>query len=85
MDAKKDIQLWMMRNIKDHIDSKTGEVNCTSLVEAWDNECSTGEATLDEDHPAWDIAVEVEEDYMEHASLMRDASFNAEKRRYEHR
>lgn len=51
------IRKWMRENAKDFID-ECGELNCTGLVEAWDNECSTGEATLDESHIAWDIAIE---------------------------
>lgn len=40
-----------------------GEVNCTDMVEEWDRQCSTGEATLDEQHPAWDLAVTVAEEF----------------------
>ena len=57
-----DIRRWMMRNAPAHVD-ECGEVNCTSLVEAWDSECDSGEATLDEDHPAWEIAFNVSKDY----------------------
>ncbi len=60
--SEDDIRVWMNRNVRDHLD-ECGEVNCTSLVEAWDAECDSGEATLDEDHPAWTIAYEVFRDY----------------------
>lgn len=33
-----------------------GELNATRLTEDWDNEYDSGEATLDMDHPAWDVA-----------------------------
>lgn len=52
------IRRWMKRNAIHYLDSKTGEVNLTALVEAWDTECDSGEETLDSSHPAWDIAVE---------------------------
>lgn len=53
------IRIWMQGQVDQYVDAKTGEVNCTALVEAWDAECSTGESTLDPDHIAWDIAVDV--------------------------
>ena len=57
---EKAIRLWMKKNIYRFIDRKTNEVNCTEMVEAWDRECSSGEDTLDSNHPAWDIAVQTE-------------------------
>lgn len=48
-------------NVDNFIDNSTGEVNCTALVEAWDRQCDSGEATLDENHIAWEVAVEVAE------------------------
>jgi hypothetical protein len=51
------IAMWMLKNKQNHIDPQTGELNCTSLVEDWDNSESTGDATLDTNHMAWDIAV----------------------------
>lgn len=53
-----DIKRWMWRNVERFLDS-CGEVNATAMVEAWDHECSTGEATLDSEHEAWTIAVDV--------------------------
>ena len=50
------IRSWMRANLKRFRD-ECGNVNTTALVEAWDVECSSGEATLDTEHPAWDIAV----------------------------
>jgi len=52
---------WMQNYAEDHVDPKTGELNYTGLVEDWDNCCSTGDATLDPDHPAWEIALLVAE------------------------
>lgn len=52
------IKKWMSANAGRFVD-ECREVNCTAMVEAWDREESTGDTTLDPDHPAWDIAVEV--------------------------
>ena len=49
----------MEANKADHIDPKTGELNWTTLVEAWDGACADGGATLDPDHIAWEIAVSI--------------------------
>lgn len=52
---------WMTDNVDDHID-ECDEVNATSLVEAWDNACAGGDATIqDPQHIAWDIAAIVAE------------------------
>jgi len=53
---------WMRANVVDHVD-ECGEVNCTALVESWDASQSTGKATLDPMHIAWDIAVTVAKEY----------------------
>lgn len=53
------IRRWMLANAEAHKDARTGEINCTSLVEAWDRDVAGGGATLDMDHPAWSVAVEV--------------------------
>lgn len=53
------IARWMRNNVVNHVDGVTGEVNCTALVEEWDRECAGGGATLDPDHVAWEVAVEV--------------------------
>lgn len=53
------IKKWMLLNMDRFVDPQTGEVNCTSMVETWDIECANGDATLDPDHEAWDIAVQV--------------------------
>ena len=50
------IRRWMLSHIEEHRDPKTGEVNSTELVEAWDRTCSDGGATLDPDHIAWEVA-----------------------------
>ena len=55
---------WMRNNVEDYIDTQTGEINCTSMVEAWDSEESTGSATLDDpQHIAWDVAATVAGEY----------------------
>ncbi len=61
--SKSQIRKWMRTNAKRFVES--GEVNCTQLIEAWDDECADGETTLDLDHIAWDIAVDVSIDYTE--------------------
>jgi hypothetical protein len=53
-----EIRRWMHRNSTRFTDRKTGEVNMTEMVEAWDREVSTGGSTLDSNHVAWDIATE---------------------------
>lgn len=63
---------WMKRNVHRFVDALTGEVNCTALVEAWDAECSTGAATLDPDHEAWDAAVDVAERFEKLQALARE-------------
>ena len=58
---KSSIRNWMLENIEEFVDEKTGEVDCTDMVETWDREVCDGEQTLDGDHIAWSIAVEVAE------------------------
>lgn len=53
------IRSWMRAHAREFADPRTGEINCTALVEEWDRSCADGGATLDPDHPAWEIAVEV--------------------------
>jgi hypothetical protein len=55
--SRASIARWMRAHAAEHLDC--GEVNLTSLVEAWDSECADGAQTLDPDHLAWDVAVEV--------------------------
>ena len=59
MATKAQIKRWMLANKEEHIDRSCNELNTTALTEAWDRECSTGDATLDPDHIAWDAASEV--------------------------
>lgn len=59
--SRASISRWMRGNLDDYRDPRTGEVNLTALVEGWDSTCADGGATLDQDHPAWEIAVEVTE------------------------
>jgi len=59
--TNKQIKAWMSANRDDFIDARTGEINLTGLVEAWDSAEGTGDETLDEDHPAWGIAVEIDD------------------------
>lgn len=58
--SRASIRRWMMANKEDYRDRRTGELNWTELVEAWDRACADGGATLDPDHIAWDIAVSLE-------------------------
>lgn len=53
------IKRWMRAHLDEYRDPRTGEVNLTELVEAWDRECADGGATLDSDHIAWEIATKV--------------------------
>ncbi len=53
------IRGWMQMHVMDHVDASTGEINRTSLVEAWDHAEGTGDETLDPNHDAWDIALDV--------------------------
>ena len=52
------IRIWMKANANEFTDPRTGELNTTALVEAWDIEYADGHTTLDPNHPAWDIANE---------------------------
>lgn len=65
--ANNQIHTWMTLNVAYFVD-ECGEVNCTQMVEEWDSRFAGGEATLDSDHPAWDIAVKVAEEYEKHRS-----------------
>ena len=56
---KREISAWMARNADRFVDRRTGEVNLTALVEAWDRETQDGGVTTDPDHVAWEIAVDV--------------------------
>lgn len=62
------IKAWMRSQVCAYVDA-CGEVNCTLLVEAWDSERSTGESTLDPHHIAWELAVEVAEEYEQKMAL----------------
>lgn len=57
--TKYEIKKWMLLNADRFIDKSTNEIDFTQMVEAWDNECDNGKATLDSDHIAWSIAVDV--------------------------
>lgn len=57
--SKAPIRRWMLANVDRFIDRRTGEIDCTSMVETWDNETQNGGVTTDPDHIAWDVAVEV--------------------------
>lgn len=48
---------WMRQNKPRFTNGRTGEVNCTEMVEAWDREEADGAQTLDSDHMAWELAV----------------------------
>lgn len=57
---EREIRAWMRAHVGRFEDRKTGEIDCTAMVETWDREMSNGKSTVDTDHPAWDIAVRVE-------------------------
>lgn len=59
--VEQQIRGWMYRNLETFVYAKTGEVDCTAMVEAWDRECASGGDTLDPDHVAWEIAAELAE------------------------
>lgn len=57
----KAILAWMRAHVHEHVD-ECGLADYTGLVEAWDRECSTGDATLDCNHVAWCMAILAFED-----------------------
>lgn len=59
MSTKKEIAKWMISNVDRFVDKRTGEVDCTTMVETWDRETQDGGVTTDPDHEAWDVAVHV--------------------------
>ncbi len=75
---RRQIRAWMFRNVEQFVD-ECGEVNCTRMVEAWDDECASGEVTLDIEHVAWEVAVDVAFQYGERNNgssfVHRSASF----------
>lgn len=54
------IRKWMIAHISEFVDD-CNEIDLTGMVEAWDSACSTGDATLNSYHPAWEIAMDVAE------------------------
>ena len=58
--SRASIRRWMLANRNDYRDRRTGELNLTDLVEAWDRACADGGSTLDPDHLAWDVAADLE-------------------------
>jgi hypothetical protein len=56
------IRKWMKLHLYNYVD-ECDEVNTTKMVEEWDASCGSGEETLNPDHIAWDIAVEVARGY----------------------
>lgn len=56
------IKNWMKIYVENYVD-ECDEVNCTRMVEDWDISCGTGSETLDPNHIAWDIAVEIANQY----------------------
>ena len=59
---KESIRDWMRSNLARFIDN--GEVDCTSMVESWDYTQADGTETLSSSYPAWDIAIEVQTEYL---------------------
>lgn len=58
MKTPNEIRRWMRENRSRFVDYMTEEVNLTEMVETWDREQASGDATLDPDHIAWEIATE---------------------------
>lgn len=63
MSTTDQIRRWMKIFVGNYVD-ECNEVDCTKMVEDWDSLCGTGEETIDPDHIAWDIAVEVADEYL---------------------
>ena len=59
MSTRREIRAWMVRNVDRFVDRTCDVVNATKMVEAWDQEIGTGEETLDSEHVAWEVAIEV--------------------------
>lgn len=58
---------WMRRRVVDHVDARTGEVNCTGLAEECANFGFDHPEWLDDpNHVIWDMAVEAAD---RHAAL----------------
>ena len=53
------IRKWMIENINDYIDHKTGELNCTSISVDCAYHLDHNEWIDDDDHIMWDIAVDI--------------------------
>lgn len=53
---KRAIARWMTANLSRFVDRRTGEVDRTAMVEAWDLETQDGGVTTDPDHEAWTVA-----------------------------
>ena len=58
--SRASIRRWMLAHKEVYRDRRTGELNLTEMVEAWDRVCADGGATLDPDHLAWDVAASLE-------------------------
>lgn len=59
---QKNAKIWMKANKNDHIDTKTGEVNYTSLAEEcciYFDVANEGGPLDDETHWVWEIATQV--------------------------
>lgn len=56
------IRKWMIAHLTEFLD-ECGEIDTTDMVEQWDSQCDTGDATLDTAHIAWEIASEIAEKF----------------------
>ena len=60
--SAKEIRTWMKQNIKRFVIDGY-QINTTLMVETIDIEMMDGKQTLDEFHPAWTIASELQEEW----------------------
>lgn len=63
-DQEWEIKFWMRAHSQEHIDPKTGELNCTKLVEACAHALGHDEWLDDSFHDVWEIALEFDKRVM---------------------
>ena len=60
--TRREAKRWMQKNVSDHVDNLTGEVNMTSLAESCCdhfNENQIGGPLDQEDHFVWELASDI--------------------------
>jgi hypothetical protein len=55
------MRIWMLNNVANHVDRRTGEVNLTSLAEACAHHFDAHHWLDDDTHEVWDLAIDVAE------------------------